>query len=186
MFLMPENKWVRLLAYITGLVNQKLLLQNEYLAAENRILRRTCPPGCACRIRSDTRWPIGKRLGRKALEKVACVAKPNTILAWYRGLIAHKFDGSQCRIHPGRPRISADVEELVVRFPARTQVGVTTASWGRWPTWVIRFRTRLWAISYAATTSRPLPGGVKRQLGRNSSAGIWTCSLEPISSRSRC
>jgi hypothetical protein len=29
MFLMPENKWARLLAYVTGLVNQKLLLQNS-------------------------------------------------------------------------------------------------------------------------------------------------------------
>jgi len=33
----------RLLAYVTGLVNQKLLLQNEYLAAENRILRAHLP-----------------------------------------------------------------------------------------------------------------------------------------------
>ena len=39
---MPDNKWARLLAYVTGLVNQKLLLQNEYLAAENRILRALC------------------------------------------------------------------------------------------------------------------------------------------------
>jgi putative transposase len=31
---------------------------------------------------------IGKRLGRKALRKVACVAKPDTILAWYRRLVA--------------------------------------------------------------------------------------------------
>jgi len=40
-FLMPDNRWARLLAYVTatGLVNQKLLLLNEYLAAENRILR---------------------------------------------------------------------------------------------------------------------------------------------------
>jgi len=29
----------RLLAYVTGLVNQELLLKNEYLVAENRILR---------------------------------------------------------------------------------------------------------------------------------------------------
>lgn len=36
---MKQNSWVRLLTYITGLVNQELLLQNEYLAAENRILR---------------------------------------------------------------------------------------------------------------------------------------------------
>jgi hypothetical protein len=47
---------------------------------------------------------------------VACVAKPDTILVWYRRLIARKFDGSQCRTYPGRPRISAVVEELVVRF----------------------------------------------------------------------
>src|SRR2546426_9016643 len=31
--------WARMLAYITGTVDQELLLRNEYLAAENRILR---------------------------------------------------------------------------------------------------------------------------------------------------
>jgi len=35
----------RLLAYVTGLVNQELLLQNEYLAAENRILKARLQPG---------------------------------------------------------------------------------------------------------------------------------------------
>ena len=34
-----RQQMARLLSYVTGLVNQKLLLQNEYLAAENRILR---------------------------------------------------------------------------------------------------------------------------------------------------
>jgi putative transposase len=38
---------------------------------------------------------IGKRLGRKLLEQVACVVKPDTILGWYRRLIAQKFDGSR-------------------------------------------------------------------------------------------
>ena len=40
---MKDNKWARLLAYVTGLVNQKLLLQNEYLIAENRIFRAQLP-----------------------------------------------------------------------------------------------------------------------------------------------
>ena len=31
--------WARILAYITGTVEQKLLLRNEYLFAENRILK---------------------------------------------------------------------------------------------------------------------------------------------------
>ena len=42
-FCMKNNHWTRLLAYVTGLVNQELLLQNEYLAAENRILRAHLP-----------------------------------------------------------------------------------------------------------------------------------------------
>ncbi len=32
-------EWVRILAYLTGTVDQELLLRNEYLATENRILR---------------------------------------------------------------------------------------------------------------------------------------------------
>ena len=32
-------QWPRLLAYITGRVDKELLFRNEYLAAENRILR---------------------------------------------------------------------------------------------------------------------------------------------------
>ena len=66
---MKDNNWARLLAYVTGLVNQELLLQNEYLAAENRILRAHLPT----RLRltdpeRSTLAEIGKRLGRKALK----------------------------------------------------------------------------------------------------------------------
>src|SRR5262249_24423873 len=114
---MKGNQWARLLAYVTGLVNQELLLQNEYLTAENRILRAHLP--ARLRLSDPERRilaEIGKRVGHKALEKVACLAKPNTILAWYRRLIARKFDGSQSRTYPGRPRISATVEELVLCF----------------------------------------------------------------------
>ena len=38
--------WARLLAYITGMVDQGLLLRNEYLAAENRILKPKSRPDC--------------------------------------------------------------------------------------------------------------------------------------------
>jgi len=114
---MQNNSWARLLAYVTRLVNQRLLLQCEYLMAENRILRSHV----SGRLRlSDaersTLAEIGKRLGRKCLAEVACVAKPETILAWYRRLIARKFDGSKHRSYPGRPRVAPDMEALVVRM----------------------------------------------------------------------
>src|SRR5215469_16919756 len=110
-------EWARLLAFVSGLVNQELLLRNEYLAAENRILRAQLP----ARLRlSDaersTLAEIAKRLGRKALKEIARVAKPDTLLAWYRQLVAQKFDGSRCRGYPGRPRISPEVEALVIRL----------------------------------------------------------------------
>jgi len=105
------------LAYGTGLVNQELLLQNEYLVAENRILKARLPPGWRL---SDgeraTLAEIGRRFGRKGLQQVARIAKPDTILAWYRQLIAAKFDGSKRRRSPGRPRTSPEIENLVVRF----------------------------------------------------------------------
>ena len=90
--------WARILSFVTGLVNQELLLRNEYLAAENRILRAHLP----ARLRlSDaersTLAEIAKRLGRKALQEIARVARPDTLLAWYRQLVAHKFDGSRRR-----------------------------------------------------------------------------------------
>ena len=114
---MRDNKWVRLLAYVTGLVNQRLLLQNEYLVAENRILRAHLPS----RLRlSDpersTIAEIGKRVGRRDLLLVASVALPDTILAWYRRLIAQRFDGSKRRCYPGRPPITTEVEALIVRM----------------------------------------------------------------------
>ena len=112
-----QFRWARTLSFVTGLVNQELLLRNEYLAAENRILRAHLP----ARLRlSDaersTLAKIAKRLGRKALQEIARVAKPDTLLAWYRQLVAYKFDGSRRRGYPGRPRISPEVERLVVRM----------------------------------------------------------------------
>ena len=109
--------WVRILAYITGTVDQELLLRNEYLAAENRILKSQHKTRLqltdAERI---TLAEIAHRLGRKALADVANVAKPDTLLGWYRRLVAKKFDGSQSRRYPGRPRIDGETEQIVVRM----------------------------------------------------------------------
>jgi putative transposase len=109
--------WKILLAYITGTVDQDLLLRNEYLVTENRILRHQIKG----RLRlSDgertTLADIGHKLGKQALEEVATIVTPDTILAWHRRLVAQKFDGSQQRKAPGRPRIDPEVEALVVRM----------------------------------------------------------------------
>ena len=62
--------WTRILAYITGSVDQELLLRNEYLPAENRILRAQLN-GCLRLSDAEraTLGEIGFRLGRKALSE---------------------------------------------------------------------------------------------------------------------
>src|SRR2546425_11269468 len=117
--------WARMLAYITGTVDQELLLRNEYLAAENRILRAQIKGRL---LLSDaakaTLAEIAHRLGRKALEELAAVAKPDTLLTWYRKLIANKFDGAKFRKSWGRPRDEEEMERRGVRM------GTESPGWG--------------------------------------------------------
>jgi putative transposase len=114
--------WARILAYVTGTVDQELLTQNEYLAAENRVLKAHLKGRLKL---SDAEraslGEIGHRLGRRALAEVATVARPETILAWYRRLVARKFDGSRARRGPGRPRLGWEIEQLIVRMASENR-----------------------------------------------------------------
>ena len=106
-----------MLAYVTGSVDDELLRRNEYLVAENRILRAHIPG--RVRLTDGERWTlaqIGKQLGCRALAEVASIVRPETILAWHRRLVATKFDGSKKRIYPGRPRVDRALEDLTVRL----------------------------------------------------------------------
>src|SRR3954464_6874122 len=53
---MKKTQVARLLAYGTGMVNQQLLLQNEYLIAENRILRSHLPARLRLTDPHERRW----------------------------------------------------------------------------------------------------------------------------------
>src|SRR5262245_42007328 len=109
--------WKLLLGYITGSVDQELVLRNEYLATENRILRNSIKG--RIRLNNSERISlaeIGKRLGRRALAEVAQIVQPETILGWHRSLIARKFDGSRRRAATGREPTSQTIEELVLQF----------------------------------------------------------------------
>ena len=100
--------WARILAYVTG-THQELLARNEYLAAENRILKAQLKGRLKLTdAERATLGELGHRLGRKVLGDVATVARPDTILAWYRTLVAQKFDGSKALQAPGRPRVKRE------------------------------------------------------------------------------
>jgi len=109
--------WKHLLAYITGTVDQELLLRNEYLVTENRIPRKQLTGRVQLTDgERKTLAAIGQKLGKQALKDVATIVTPDTMLAWPRRLVAQKYDGSQQRKAPGRPPVNPELEALVVRM----------------------------------------------------------------------
>jgi putative transposase len=168
--------WKTLLAYITGTVDQELLVRNEYLVTENRILR-THITG-RVRLRDGERKAlaeIGYKLGKQALKDVATIVKPETILAWHRKLVAQKCDGSHQRKAPGRPPIDPALEALVVRMAQENPRGATTVLSAPWRTSAMRSVTRRWGISSSGMASHRPQSGRRPRHGRSSSARIWRC-----------
>ena len=109
------------LAIIGGHVDEELLLRNEYLAIENERLRKKIDRRIKLsqceRIRFAT---IGQKIGMKALRGIAIIVKPETILTWYRKLIAAKFDSSKRRKKKvGRPLTDCELETLILQISKR-------------------------------------------------------------------
>jgi putative transposase len=102
--------WKKLLGSITESVDEELRLRNAYLVAENRILRQQIS-GRVHLTDSDRKAlaELGQQLGKQALEEIATVAKPDTILAWHRTFADQQCDSSQLYKSVGRPRIDKEV-----------------------------------------------------------------------------
>ncbi len=112
---------------VSGWLNRHQQRILDYLKEENRILKeqlgRRRP-----RLTDDQRRRLavkGKALGRKILSEYASLVTPDTILRWYRKLIARKWDYSQKRRGPGRPRVIDEIRTLALRMAFETRWGYT-------------------------------------------------------------
>ena len=95
-----------------------------YLREENRVLREHLGPRPLRRTDTQRRRRAvrGQKLGRRVLMQVAGIVTPDTILHWYRRLIAQTYDGS-ARRGRGRPMTRRDVAALVVRMAVEPPQG---------------------------------------------------------------
>ena len=122
--------WKTMLAYISGSVDEELLVRNEYLVAENRILRNQIQG----RLRLTdgerrTLAEIGKRLGKRALQEVVSIVKPDTILglAW-AGIadLSRRSSTALRTVNTQGGRGSTPDKSWWCVSPRRTSPGVTT------------------------------------------------------------
>ena len=74
-----------------------------YLKEENKVLREQLG-GAQIKFTDSQRRRLarrGKLVGRRGLVALGCIVTPDTILRWYRQLVAAKYDGSILnRRHP--------------------------------------------------------------------------------------
>ena len=106
-----------MLVAVAGWVNREQLAIIDYLKEENRVLRGQLG-GRRIRFSNEQRRRLAakaKALGREGLKEITGLVTPDTLLRWYKKLIAEKYDGSQHR-GPGRPRTQEAIRELVVRM----------------------------------------------------------------------
>src|SRR5262249_29348413 len=98
-----------LVLVFAGWVNRQQQAVIDYLLEENRVLR-AARGSRRLRLTDDQRRRLavkGKVVGRRRLAAIAGIVTPDTILRWYRTLVAKKYDSSKAR-RPGRPRTKAD------------------------------------------------------------------------------
>ena len=96
-----------LMLIVAGWVNRHQQEAIEYLQEENRVLREQLG-GKRLRLSDVQRRRLAQRahpMGRRRLSEIATLVTPDTLLRWFRELVARKYDVSERR-GPGRPRTS--------------------------------------------------------------------------------
>lgn len=109
--------WQFLLLALAGILNRKQEQVIEYLKEEIRVLRELLGKR-RLQLNDHQRGRLAvkaKALGRQALEGLDCLVTPDTLLRWYRDLIAKKYDGNKKR-KPGQPSKSKEIQELILRM----------------------------------------------------------------------
>jgi len=91
----------------------------DYLKEQVRVLKEQQEKDKRILLNDQQRTRLAakaKRLTRELLEATTVLFTPETVLGWYRKLIAQKYDGSEDCKNPGRPRMSQEIIDLVIRF----------------------------------------------------------------------
>ena len=112
------HPWELAFAILAGWVNREQQESNDYLRTENQVLKEKLGKKRIL-LNDDQRRRLavkGKILGRKRLEEVGTLFTPDTILRWHRKLVSAKHDYSDRRKKVGRPVLSEEVVQLVLRM----------------------------------------------------------------------
>lgn len=106
-----------LILTVAGWISRRQQDVIEVLQEENRVLRQHVGDRRLRFTDAQRRRlaSVAKGLSRKTLLGIDPIVTPDTLLRWYRNLVARKYDGSRAR-KMGRPRAATEIQQLVVRM----------------------------------------------------------------------
>ena len=116
---MKQNLWLTLVTCLAYCLDKELWKAVEYLKEQVRVLTEQQEEDQRILLNDQQRMRLAAkatRLPRRLLEETTVLFTPDTILGWHRRLIAQKHDGSDNGRNPGRPKISQEISDLVIRF----------------------------------------------------------------------
>ena len=107
-----------LIAIVAGWLQRHQQQVITYLLAENHMLKAQLGSRRLRLTDAERRRlaALAHPLGRRRLKEIATLVTPDTLLRWYKHLIAQKFDGSMQRRPCGRPRVAEEIEQLVLKM----------------------------------------------------------------------
>jgi hypothetical protein len=117
---MKHELWITLITYLAYCIDKELYKAIDYLREQVRVLieqqekhnkRILLTKSQKMRVASKA-----KRLSRKILEQCTVLFTPDTILSWFNKLVAEKYNGINNRGKVGRPQISHEIVQLVIKF----------------------------------------------------------------------
>jgi hypothetical protein len=117
---MKPKFWLTIVTCLAWCIDRELYKAIDYLKEQVRVLVELQEQqNKKIRLSVSQRKRVAakaKRLSRALLERCTELFTPDTILRWYHDLIAHKYDGSKNRMSPGRPPLSQEIIDLVIRL----------------------------------------------------------------------
>ena len=117
---MKQKLWLTVITGLAYCIDKELYKAIDYLREQVRVLvEQQEKQNKRILLTNSQRMRVAakaKRLSRQMLEKCTILFTPDTILGWFRKLIAEKYDGSKNRTRVGRPRITDEIVNLVITF----------------------------------------------------------------------
>ena len=115
---MRQNVWLTLVTCPAHCVDRELRKAIEHLRELVRVLKEQQERDERILLNDHQRIRLAakaKQLTGDFLEATTILFPPETILVWHRKLIARRYDGSENHRNSGRPKISQEISDLVIR-----------------------------------------------------------------------